>query len=108
VMNVPTSLESFEFLAGFKYPVPPGSEGNMVAQIEHVNQLIDANERGVFADLAIWKDKVTIDNPILCDGDGPLTRLRQWYNQFLVPVDQVPESLSERKVYDKSESILFQ
>ncbi len=102
VMNVPTSLESFEFLAGFKYPVPPGMEGNIVAQIEFVNQQIDENSEGVFADLAIWKDKVTIDNPILCDGDGPLTRLRQWYQQFLLPTDQVAASLKERKVYHKN------
>jgi 3-ketosteroid 9alpha-monooxygenase subunit A len=102
VMNVPTSLESFEFLAGFRYRVPPGMEGNVMAQVGFVNQQMDQNERGVFADLAIWKDKVTIDNPILCDGDGPVTRLRHWYKQFLVPVDQVPESLKERKVYDKS------
>ena len=103
VMNVPTSLESFEFLAGFRYPIPAGTEGNVIAQIAHVNQLIDENVQGVFADLAIWKDKITIDNPILCDGDGPVTRLRQWYNQFLLPLDQVPASLQERKVYDKSE-----
>jgi len=102
VMNVPTSLGSFEFLAGFKYPVPPGMDDNPVAQIEHVNRIIDQNAQGVFADLAIWQDKVTIDNPLLCDGDGPVTRLRQWYDQFLVPVDQVPASLRQRKVYDKS------
>ena len=102
VMNVPTSMESFEFLAGFKYLVPPGMEGNTVAQVAYVNQLMDENFQGVFADLAIWQDKITIDNPILCDGDGPVTRLRQWYNQFLVPVDQIPDSLKERKVYDKS------
>ncbi len=102
VMNVPTTLESFEFLAGFKYPVPPGMEGNTVAQVAYVNQMMDDNFQGVFADLAIWQDKVTIDNPILCDGDGPVTRLRQWYNQFLVPVSEVPASLQERKVYDKS------
>ncbi len=102
VMNVPTGMESFEFLAGFKYPIPPGLEGNILAQIDFVNSKIDEGERGVQADLMIWKDKVAIDNPILCDGDGPVTRLRQWYAQFLVPLDQVPESLKERKVYDKS------
>lgn len=102
VMNVPTAMDSFEFLAGFKYPVPPGMEGNIPAQIAFVNQLMDENEQGVFADLAIWQDKVTIDNPILCDGDGPVTKLRQWYNQFLVPVNEVPASLAERKLYDKS------
>ena len=78
-------------------------DGNVLAQINFANQIIDENVQGVFADLAIWKDKVTIDNPILCDGDGPVTRLRQWYNQFLVPVDQVPATLAQRKVYDRSE-----
>lgn len=104
VMNVPTSPESFEFLAGFKERIPEGMEGDREAQIAYVNeQMTGAEERGVFADMRIWQNKRPIDNPILCDGDGPVTRLRQWYQQFLVPVDQVPEVLAERKVYDKSE-----
>jgi len=103
VMNVPTSMDSFEFLAGFKYPVPPGMEGDREAQIAFVNQVMDENSQGVFADLKIWAEKCTIDNPLLCDGDGPVHRLRQWYQQFLVPVDQVPASLSQRRVYDKSD-----
>lgn len=102
VMNVPTGMDSFEFLAGFKFPVPPGMDGNVMAQNNFANQLIDENVLGVFADLAIWKDKVTIDIPILCEGDGPVTRLRQWYDQFLGPVQQVPAALAERKVHDKS------
>ena len=56
---------------------------------------------GVYADLAIWKSKCTIDNPVLCDGDGPVARLRNWYEQYLVPVDQVPETIKERKVFEK-------
>lgn len=107
VMNVPTAMEQFEFLAGFKYPVPPGMEDNPLAQVEFVKQQIDENIQGVFADLAIWQDKVTIDNPLLCDGDGPVNRLRQWYHQFLVPVDEVPSSLTEKKVYEKNEEISF-
>ena len=77
--------------------------GGPAAQIAFVNQLIDENQHGgVFADLAIWQDKTTIDNPILCDGDGPVNRLRQWYKQFLAPLDQVPASLKERRVYVKN------
>ncbi|WP_062263819.1 Rieske 2Fe-2S domain-containing protein [Endozoicomonas arenosclerae] len=105
VMNVPTSLNSFEFLAGFKYLIPPGMQGNIVAQIEYCNEMIDQNVQGVFADLAIWKDKVTIDNPVLCDGDGPVHQLRRWYNQFLVAVNEVPEALKERKVYENHDVI---
>ena len=105
VMNVPTSMDSFEFLAGFKERVPEGMENDIEAQIAYVNEKVDeVEERGVFADMRIWQNKVPIDNPILCDGDGPVTRLRQWYNQFLVPVEDIPDVLKERKVYDKSES----
>ncbi len=103
VMNVPTSMDSFEFLAGFKERIPVGMEGSIEAQMEYMKTIAEgAEERGVFADMRIWQNKVTINNPILCDGDGPVTKLRQWYDQFLVPIDQVPESLKERKVYDKS------
>ena len=104
VINVPTGLKSFEFLAGFKEKIPAGLEGDRQAQIDHVNATIEETiERSVFADLKIWENKVPIDNPILCDGDGPVSRLRQWYQQFLVPIDQVPASLQQRRIYDKSD-----
>jgi len=104
VMNVPTSMNSFEFLAGFKERIPKGMEDDIDAQIEYVKEvMVMSEEKGVFADMHIWENKTAINNPILCDGDGPVTRLRQWYEQFLVPIDEVPASLKQRKVYDKSE-----
>ncbi len=103
VMNVPTSMDSFEFLAGFRERVPEGMENDREAQMAFMASIADdAEDRGVFADMRIWQNKAPIDNPILCDGDGPVTKLRQWYQQFLVPVDKVPATLKERKVYDKS------
>jgi len=36
-------------------------------------------------DVEIWKDKVYRSNPILCDGDGPINKLRKWYEQFYLP-----------------------
>ncbi len=36
-------------------------------------------------DVEIWKDKVYRDNPILCDGDGPINKFRRWYEQFFLP-----------------------
>ena len=106
VMNVPTSMDSFEFLAGFKERIPAGMEGDRNAQMAYLKEVVEmTKERGVFADMRIWQNKTPINNPILCDGDGPVTRLRQWYEQFLVPVDEVPEVLSERKVYEKNEPI---
>ena len=36
-------------------------------------------------DVEIWKDKIYRPDPILCDGDGPVSKLRQWYEQFYLP-----------------------
>ena len=36
-------------------------------------------------DVEIWKDKVYRENPILCDGDGPIAKLRSWYERFYLP-----------------------
>jgi 3-ketosteroid 9alpha-monooxygenase subunit A len=46
-----------------------------------------------FQDVHIWKTKTRIDNPLLSDADGPVYRLRHWYEQFYVDADQVrPQS----------------
>lgn len=37
-------------------------------------------------DVEIWKDKVYREDPILCDGDGPVNKLRRWYEQFYLPL----------------------
>ena len=37
-------------------------------------------------DVEIWKDKVYRSDPILCDGDGPINKLRKWYEQFYQPL----------------------
>ena len=37
-------------------------------------------------DVEIWKDKIYQSDPILCDGDGPITKLRKWYEQFYLPL----------------------
>jgi 3-ketosteroid 9alpha-monooxygenase subunit A len=48
-----------------------------------------------FQDSHIWKNKTRIDNPLLSDGDGPVHRLRTWYEQFYVNVADVrPQSVA--------------
>lgn len=49
-------------------------------------------------DQKIWDSKVRIDNPMLCENDGPVYQLREWYSQFYTDVAQVPASVAERKV----------
>lgn len=36
-------------------------------------------------DVEIWQDKMYQPEPILCDGDGPVNKLRRWYENFYLP-----------------------
>jgi 3-ketosteroid 9alpha-monooxygenase subunit A len=33
-------------------------------------------------DIRIWENKLYREQPVLCDGDGPISQLRRWYRQF--------------------------
>jgi 3-ketosteroid 9alpha-monooxygenase subunit A len=44
----------------------------------YVNML----QQGFEQDVRIWEHKVWRDHPVLCDGDGPIMKLRRWYAQF--------------------------
>ena len=46
---------------------------------------VDALQTGYFQDVAIWEHKRWQDEPMLCDGDGPIGELRRWYAQFYEP-----------------------
>ncbi len=39
---------------------------------------------GVKDDIPIWRDKIYRENPVLCDGDGPIALHRKWFSQFYV------------------------
>ncbi|MEB8339600.1 Rieske 2Fe-2S domain-containing protein [Streptomyces endophyticus] len=51
---------------------------------------------GFEQDIQIWKSKTRIDNPLLCEEDGPVYQLRRWYEQFYVDVDQVRPEMTDR------------
>jgi phenylpropionate dioxygenase-like ring-hydroxylating dioxygenase large terminal subunit len=43
---------------------------------------VDNLTTGFQEDVAIWENKRYRVHPVLCAGDGPIMRLRQWYAQF--------------------------
>lgn len=51
-------------------------------------------------DQAIWDTKKRVDNPLLCEGDGPIYQLREWYSQFYVNAADVPATVRDRKVFE--------
>ncbi|TDD91088.1 3-ketosteroid-9-alpha-hydroxylase subunit A [Actinomadura darangshiensis] len=51
---------------------------------------------GFEQDVAIWKRKARIDNPLLCEEDGPVYQLRRWYEQFYVDVADIRPEMTDR------------
>ncbi|GLW99175.1 putative oxygenase [Microtetraspora sp. NBRC 16547] len=56
--------------------------------------------KGFDQDIQIWKNKTRIDNPLLCEEDGPVYQLRRWYEQFYVDVADVTPEMVERFEYE--------
>lgn len=55
---------------------------------------------GFEQDVAIWKTKTRIDNPLLCEEDGPVYQLRRWYQQFYVDTADVAADMIDRFEYE--------
>ena len=56
----------------------------------------DFIKTGFEQDMNIWKNKARIDNPLLCEEDGPVYQLRRWYEQFYVDIADVSPEMTER------------
>ena len=44
--------------------------------------MLDNLRNQVEQDIPIWNHKIYREQPILCDGDGPITQYRKWFSQF--------------------------
>ncbi|GAA3439773.1 Rieske 2Fe-2S domain-containing protein [Kutzneria kofuensis] len=51
---------------------------------------------GFLQDVEIWRNKARVDNPLLCEEDGPVYQLRRWYEQFYVDVEDVQDDMVRR------------
>ena len=67
---------------------------------EQANAMAAATAKGVevgfLQDVEIWKNKTRIDNPLLCEEDGPVYQLRRWYEQFYVDVEDIAPEMTNR------------
>ena len=98
VSHVPTSTESFDLRFGVMVKLFPGmSKEDSDAMVK---AYVALSQEAFLEDVQFWHTKVRVDNPVLCDGDGPIYRLRQWYNQFYVDAAEVPSVWDEEKVYE--------
>ena len=97
VSHVPTSTESFDLRFGVMVKLIPGLDET--ATQEMVDSYVVLSQEAFLEDVHFWHSKARVDNPILCDGDGPITRLRRWYDQFFVNRADVPGIWDEEKSY---------
>ena len=52
-------------------------------KIDRIGQAFNLEvNRQIGDDIPIWENKIYIDAPKLCDGDGPIARYRRWARQF--------------------------
>ena len=95
--HYPISPTSFRLQYGVLVEKPAGMAD------EQANQIAQAVAKGVAIgfeqDVQIWNNKSRIDNPLLCEEDGPVYQLRRWYEQFYVDVEDIAPEMVNRFEY---------
>ena len=92
--HYPVTPDSFVLQWGVsvkKLPGLPKEKADKVA-----SKLAKSFGIGFLQDVEIWRNKTRIDNPLLCEEDGPVYQLRRWYEQFYVDVDEVTDEMTRR------------
>lgn len=96
--HTPIDEDSFELRFGVLVKKFPGMSEEQCEQM--VSQYVEMTNKAFGEDVEIWHNKIRVDNPMLCDGDGPVYRNRQWYDQFYQDASEVPAKFAERKVFE--------
>ncbi len=87
VSHVPVDMENFVINFGVMMKKDPAaSEAENKTMVEAYTE---KNIESFQQDVAIWNNKCIIDNPLMCDGDGPVNLVRKWYSQFMTDVADV-------------------
>jgi 3-ketosteroid 9alpha-monooxygenase subunit A len=92
--HYPVTADSFVLQWGVsvkKLPGLPKEKADKVA-----GKLARSFGVGFLQDVEIWRNKTRIDNPLLCEEDGPVYQLRRWYEQFYVDVEDVTDEMTDR------------
>jgi phenylpropionate dioxygenase-like ring-hydroxylating dioxygenase large terminal subunit len=93
VLVTPIEADDSEIRFAFTYPrQEPGSPEDEAYKARCART---SGQMGVIADLPIWQHKIHKARPILCDGDGPILRYRQWFEQFYVYDDEPQKVAAE-------------
>ena len=92
--HIPTSSNSFKLQYGVCVKKPEGVDEGTAQYIG--KRYSDTFKEGFEQDVAIWLNKVPVQNPLLCEEDGPVYQLRRWYEQFYVDKADVTTEMTDR------------
>ncbi len=92
--HYPVTADSFVLQWGVIVRKPPGISDVDADRL--AAKFAKGTGVGFLQDVEIWKNKTRIDNPLLCEEDGPVYQLRRWYEQFYVDVADVTEEMTQR------------
>jgi 3-ketosteroid 9alpha-monooxygenase subunit A len=92
--HYPIDQNSFLLQYGVMVKKLPGVDRDMANTI--AGKFAKSFKLGFEQDVAIWNNKTRIDNPLLCEEDGPVYQLRRWYQQFYVDAADVSDDMTAR------------
>jgi 3-ketosteroid 9alpha-monooxygenase subunit A len=78
--HYPVDSNSFKLQYGLMVQKPEGLDDESSLKI--AKKYSDMFGEGFMQDVHIWLNKSPIQNPLLCEEDGPVYQLRRWYEQF--------------------------
>ncbi|GAA3831932.1 Rieske 2Fe-2S domain-containing protein [Nocardioides panacisoli] len=92
--HIPTGPDSFTLQYGITVKKPEGLDDKTTAYI--AKKYAKMFGEGFLQDVHIWQNKVAVQNPLLCEEDGPVYQLRRWYEQFYTDVADVKPEMTDR------------
>ncbi|MGL4306964.1 MAG: Rieske 2Fe-2S domain-containing protein [Mycobacteriaceae bacterium] len=92
--HYPVTANSFVLQWGVIVKKPQGITDEQSAKL--AEKFTEGISVGFLQDVEIWKNKTRIDNPLLCEEDGPVYQLRRWYEQFYVDIEDITEDMTTR------------
>ena len=92
--HYPVTEDSFHLQVGVIVKKIPGLEP--AHQDKIASKIAESFSTGFFQDVEVWKNKTKMDNPLLCEEDGPVYQLRRWYEQFYVDEAAITDDMVNR------------
>jgi 3-ketosteroid 9alpha-monooxygenase subunit A len=96
--HYPVTQDSFVLQWGVAVKRAPGIDETAANGI--ATKFAEHFGEGFMQDVDIWRNKVPVENPLLCEEDGPVYQHRRWYQQFYVDVADIDPAMTARYEFE--------